>query len=113
MNTLRRLWTVGQFIRRGGGVKATARLAQAAPRYLALYQRLMTDPRVPASAKAVFAGAGVFIVSPLNIPGFIPVIGALDDIGILLMAESYFRKRVPAEVLAEHRAAVGLGGDMP
>lgn len=113
MNTLRRLWSVARFIRRGGGLKATAKLAKAAPKYLALYRRLMADPRVPTSAKAVFVGAGAFALSPLNIPGFIPVIGALDDIGILLMAEGYLRKRVPAEVFAEHRAAVGLGDDMP
>ncbi len=113
MNILRRLWNIVRFVRRGGGLRASIRLAQAAPQYLALYRRLLADPRVPASAKAVFVSAGAFAVSPLNVPSFIPVIGALDDIGILLMADGYFRKRVPAEVLAEHRAAVGLADDMP
>ncbi len=113
MNFLRRFWLLSQFIRRNGGVEGTKKLAQAAPKYLALYRRLLTDPRVPKSAKAALVGAGVFVVSPLNIPGFIPVIGALDDIGIILIVNSYFLKKVPVDVLAEHRTAAGLTPDLP
>jgi len=113
MNFLRRFWLISQFLRREGGIQGTTKLAQAAPKYLALYRRLLADPRIPKSAKAALLGAGVFAVSPLNIPTFIPIVGALDDIGIMLMANSYFMKQVPVEVLAEHRAVVGLAADMP
>ncbi len=95
--------------RRVGGWKAAGQLAQSAPKQLALYRLLVTDPRVPVTAKAVLIGALVFAVSPLNIPQFIPVIGALDDIGIVLFANSFFMRRVPPDVLAELRHQVGLG----
>ena len=68
----------------------------------------MTDPRVPVSAKAALAGALVFAVSPLNIPQYIPIIGALDDIGIVLFAGNYFLKQVPPDVLSQHRQTAGL-----
>ena len=113
MNQLRRLWRIAQFIRREGGIKGTAKLAQAAPKYLALYRRLLADPRVPKKAKIALLGAAGFAVSPLNIPAFIPVLGALDDIAIMSLAHGYFLKQVPADVLAEQRAAVGLGEDLP
>ena len=95
--------------RRVGGWKAAGRLAQNAPKYLALYRLLLTDTRVPVSAKAVLIGALVFAVSPLNVPQYVPVIGALDDIGIFLLANSYFMRQVPNEVLANLRHQVGLG----
>lgn len=113
MNQLRRLWRLGQFVRREGGIKGTAKLAKAAPKYLALYRRLLADPRVPKSAKAALLGAAGFAVSPLNLPGFIPFIGALDDLAILALANGYFMKQISADVLAEHRAAAGLGDDLP
>lgn len=85
-----------------------ARLASSAPRYLALYRRLLTDARVPTYAKAALLGAAGFAVSPLNIPNYIPVLGALDDLAIIGLANGFFLKQIPAAVLAEHRAAVGL-----
>ncbi len=91
--------------RRAGGWRA---LAAEGPKQIALFKRLLADPRVPAPAKAVLAGAVAFAVSPLNFPQYIPVIGALDDIGIALLAINFFLKRVPPSVLAEHRSAVGL-----
>ena len=95
--------------RRVGGWKAAGRLVQSAPKYLALYRLLLTDARVPVTAKAVLAGALIFAVSPFNFPQYIPVIGALDDIGIFLLANGYFMRQVPAEVLATLRHEVGLG----
>ena len=95
--------------RRVGGWKAARQLAQNAPKQIALYRLLVTDPRVPVTAKAVLVGALVFAVSPLNIPQYIPVIGALDDLGIVLFASSFFMRQVPADVLAELRHKVGLG----
>lgn len=95
-------------LRRAGGVSGLKNLAADAPKYVALCQRLLGDNRVPASAKAVLLGAGAFAISPINIPSIIPVVGVLDDIGIALLAWGYFIKRVPASVLEEHKAVVGL-----
>lgn len=113
MKYFKGLWNVGRFIQRGGGIKAVGKLAQASPKYLALYRRLLADSRVPQGAKVALLAAAGFVVSPLNIPNFIPVIGMLDDIAILSIANGYFMKQVAADVLAEHRAAVGLTADMP
>lgn len=111
MNLLKQLWRVAQITRRVGGVKAAQQLASEAPKQLALYRLLLTDPRVPVAPKALLAGAAAFAISPFNIPNYIPVLGALDDIGIVLLAGGYFLKQVPADVLAEHRQAVGLSAD--
>ena len=111
MNLFKQLWRIVRMTQRVGGVKAAQQLAADAPKQIALFRRLLTDPRVPVSAKAVLVGAAGFAVSPLNIPNYIPVLGALDDIGIVLFAGNYFLKQVPADVLAEHRQAVGLSAD--
>ena len=108
MNLWKQLWRIAQMTRRVGGWKAAGQLASEAPKQIALFRLLLTDPRVPVSAKAVLVGAIIFAISPLNVPQYIPIIGALDDIGIALFAGNYFLKQVPAEVLSEHRRGVGL-----
>lgn len=109
MNLWKQLWRMIQMTRRVGGWKAATTLVQTAPKQLHLFRLLLLDARVPALAKAVLVGALVFAVSPLNLPQYIPVIGALDDIGIVLFVGNYFLKQVPPHVLAEHRHAAGLG----
>ncbi len=111
MNLWKQIWRIVQMTRRVGGWRAAVTLVQSAPKQIQLFRRLLLDPRVPVLAKAVLVGALVFAVSPLNLPNFIPIVGALDDIGIALFASNFFLKQVPAHVLAEHRYAVGLGAD--
>ena len=108
MNLWKQVWRIIKMTRRVGGMKAATQLAQDAPKWIRLFRRLLADARVPVVAKVALAGAGAFAISPLNVPQYIPVIGALDDIGIVLLAGNFFLKQVPAHVLAEHRAAVGL-----
>ena len=111
MNLWKQVLRILQMTRRVGGWKAAVTLVQSAPKQLQLFRRLLLDPRVPILPKAVLVGALVFAVSPLNLPNFIPIVGALDDIGIALFAGNFFLKQMPAHVLAEHRHAVGLGED--
>ncbi len=94
--------------RRLGGFRALLQMARNAPSYFKLLVRLLRDPRVPPLPKAVLIGCTGFAISPLNIPNWIPIIGPLDDIAIALLAINFFAKHLPAEVLAEHKAAVGL-----
>jgi uncharacterized membrane protein YkvA (DUF1232 family) len=108
MNLWKQLWRIVRMTRRVGGWKAAGQLASEAPKQIALFRLLLLDARVPVAAKAVLLAAVVFAFSPLNIPNYIPVLGALDDIGIVLFAGNYFLKQVPAAVLAEHRHKVGL-----
>lgn len=57
------------------------------PRYARLAWSLARDPRVPPGAKAVLAGGVLYSVSPIDlVPGFIPVVGQLDDLLVLLAA---------------------------
>ncbi|MDB5049038.1 MAG: hypothetical protein JWO30_2109 [Fibrobacteres bacterium] len=64
---------------------------------------LSKDPRIPSRDKAVLAGMLALVVSPFDIiPDFIPVLGQLDDLMILLLMLDYACNRVPDEVLREH-----------
>ena len=68
----------------------------------------LRHPRVPWRAK-IAAGVGVgYIFSPIQlIPTFIPVIGQLDDLCVLLVAMKALRKWTPPEVMAECEAQAG------
>ena len=109
MNLWKQIFRILQMTRRVGGWKAALMLAQSAPKQLQLFRLLVLDPRVPVTAKAVLAGALLFAVSPLNFPQYIPIVGMLDDLGIVLLAGNFFLKQVPAHILAEHRHSAGLG----
>lgn len=66
------------------------------------------DPRTPLSAKAVILFTVSYIASPIDpIPDFIPVIGVLDELLILMMGVWFSHRRVPDDVLAECRSRVG------
>lgn len=53
---------------------------------VAMYYALL-DPNVPLSPKATIAGALAYMISPIDIiPDYIPGLGQLDDLGVLLTA---------------------------
>jgi len=57
---------------------------------IALY-RYMTDPKVPWYRKGVAIGALAYFILPIDaIPDFVPVVGYLDDAGILTAAVAYY-----------------------
>lgn len=57
------------------------------PAYLRLLGGLITDPRVAMIDKLLVAGAMAYIAMPLDlIPDFIPFIGEVDDVFILVLA---------------------------
>ena len=63
---------------------------------------ILRHPNVPWSARLVAACALGYILSPIQlIPSFIPVIGQLDDLAVLLAGAKVVRVLVPAAVLAE------------
>ncbi len=69
--------------------------------------RLVRDPAVPPYFKAVPFAALAYVVSPLDfLPDFIPIIGQLDDIGILVLGLKLFLRLCPADVVAFHREAI-------
>ena len=72
------------------------------------------DPRVPWYAKAVALAVTAYAFSPIDlIPDFIPVIGYLDDLIIVPLGILLAVRLIPAEVLAEHRAAANEAAERP
>lgn len=59
-------------------------------------------PRTPWYAKLVAVCAAGYLLSPVQlIPNYIPVIGSLDDLAVLLVGAKLLRRIIPDDVLAE------------
>src|SRR5919202_3736568 len=73
------------------------------PSYLRLFAGLLTDPRVSRLDKLLVAGAIVYIVMPIDlIPDFIPFLGQVDDIYLLVLALQRLISNAGLVVVAEH-----------
>jgi uncharacterized membrane protein YkvA (DUF1232 family) len=69
--------------------------------------RLLFDSRVPITTKIIPIAAILYVLSPFDlIPDVFLVLGQLDDIGILLLSMRVFIQNAPADIVAEHRAAI-------
>ena len=65
---------------------------------------LVRDERVPATPKAVLLAALGVIVSPLDLPVWIPLVGELDVLALGLLAVETFIEACPADIRREHEA---------
>ena len=73
--------------------------------------RLLNDPRVPLATKLIIPGVLVYVISPIDLlPDVIPVLGQLDDIAVIVLGVRFFISASPADVVAEHRRALGMSG---
>jgi uncharacterized membrane protein YkvA (DUF1232 family) len=82
------------------------------PVYARLIWALARDPRVPTRQKLVLGVVAGYLVSPLDlIPDFIPVIGQLDDLAVLVFGLDFFIRRAPPEVVEEHMARIARNDD--
>jgi uncharacterized membrane protein YkvA (DUF1232 family) len=79
------------------------------PRTGKLAYCLMRDPRVPMGPKLVAGAAIGLIVSPLDVPAWIPVVGDLDVLALGILAVKVFVDACPEQVVEEHRAALEAG----
>ena len=71
--------------------------------------RLLADRRVPLLARAVLPAVVLYLAMPLDlVPDFIPVVGYLDDLLIILGAAWLFLRLIPAGVLEEQVAALEM-----
>jgi uncharacterized membrane protein YkvA (DUF1232 family) len=72
-----------------------------------LVGRLVRDARVPLWVKAVIPLVILYLATPLDIiPDFLPVIGHLDDVLVVLVGVSLFVRFTPVAVVEEHLAAL-------
>jgi uncharacterized membrane protein YkvA (DUF1232 family) len=84
-------------------------VAGRAPMYGRLLWALVLDPRVPASRKALLGAAAVYVVSPIDlIPERIPILGALDDVAVVVIAVDLFFDGLPRSMLHEKMAELGI-----
>jgi uncharacterized membrane protein YkvA (DUF1232 family) len=73
------------------------------PAYLRLLGGLLTDRRVNAIDKLLVAGAIAYIVMPLDlIPDFIPFLGEVDDVFLLVIALQRLVANAGRPVLLSH-----------
>jgi uncharacterized membrane protein YkvA (DUF1232 family) len=73
------------------------------PNYLRLLGGLLTDARVSMVDKLLVAGAMAYIVMPIDlIPDFIPFIGEVDDVFILVLALQRLVANAGRNVLLAH-----------
>jgi uncharacterized membrane protein YkvA (DUF1232 family) len=75
--------------------------------HVRLTVRLLREPGVPLLMKMVPALGAVYLISPIDVvPDFLPVLGQLDDLGVILLALETFLKLCPASVVDFHRSAL-------
>jgi uncharacterized membrane protein YkvA (DUF1232 family) len=73
------------------------------PNMVLLCARLLTDPRVPRTEKALVAGAIVYAIIPFDlIPDMIPFVGQLDDAYLIAMTLLRLMDRTDPMVLRQH-----------
>lgn len=95
-------WAVLIFAARRLPPGALRDLAEFLPACVTAARRLRTDPRVPRRAKAAVGLAALWVLSPIDlIPEFLPVIGPLDDVVVVVLALRYAARSIPPDVLLE------------
>lgn len=73
------------------------------PDLSALFVRLFKDSRVPIKTKIICAGAFAYVLSPLDlVPDFVPVLGEMDDLGVVFYALNKMLNDVPENIIIEN-----------
>lgn len=104
------LWSARRDPRR----KALRRRIRALPlrAKLRLVWRLLRDSRAPWWAKALLPALLVYLALPLDlIPDFVPVVGYLDDLLVIMLVVAVLLRALPDEVVEEQVS--GLEGKSP
>ena len=88
---------------RTGAKRTVMHYMKQLPAYLRLLGGLLTDRRVSAVDKLLVAGAMAYIAMPIDlIPDFIPFIGEVDDVFILILALQRLIGNAGRNVLIAH-----------
>ncbi|MFL5577370.1 MAG: YkvA family protein [Gemmatimonadaceae bacterium] len=107
----RRYGAAGQELRepaerpRTGAKRTVMDTIRQIPNYLKLLFGLMRDPRVSMLDKLLVGGAIAYIISPIDlIPDFIPFLGEVDDVFLLLTALQRLISHAGRLVVLDHWA---------
>jgi uncharacterized membrane protein YkvA (DUF1232 family) len=98
-----------RFTRRDGARSALGKRVMALPwrAKAALLWRLLKDRRVPWWAKALLLALLLYLAMPVDlIPDFIPVLGHLDDLLVVLLVVAVLLRAVPPEATEEHLSSL-------
>ena len=80
------------------------------PNMVTLLGRLLKDGRVPTAEKALFLGAIIYVISPIDLlPDILPFIGQVDDIYVVALTLLRLVNRTDETVVREHWSG---GGDI-
>ncbi len=75
------------------------------PNYLRLLGGLLTDPRVSIFDKLLVGAAIAYIVAPIDlVPEFIPFLGQVDDVYLLVLALQRLMRNAGSRVVLDHWA---------
>jgi uncharacterized membrane protein YkvA (DUF1232 family) len=101
-----------RFSRRDGARSALGKRVMALPwrAKAVLLWRLLKDRRVPWWARAMLPALLLYLALPVDlIPDFIPVLGYLDDLLVVLLVVAVLLRAVPLEVTEEHLSSLESG----
>lgn len=88
---------------RTGAKRTVLRAIQQIPSYVRLLLGLMADSRVSRLDRFFVVAAAAYIVSPLDfIPDFIPFLGEVDDIFLLMLALQRLVENTGRRVIMDH-----------
>lgn len=80
------------------------------PNLVSMLARMVKDPRVPTAEKALFIGAIVYVISPIDlIPDVLPFIGQTDDIYVVALCLLRLINKTDDAVVRQHWKG---GGDI-
>jgi uncharacterized membrane protein YkvA (DUF1232 family) len=88
------------------GVSMIRTVLISVPRHARLAYCLLRDDRVPAGPKIALLAALGIIVSPIDFPAWIPVVGELDVLALSVIAVKTFVDACPDELVREHEASL-------
>ena len=84
-------------------------IAGKAPLYGRLLLALVADSRVPPARKALLGLAAAYVVSPFDIiPERIPLLGAIDDVAVVVLAVDAFLEGLPKDLVNEKLEELGI-----
>ena len=99
-------------MRRPRNVTEAVETVRKLPTYARLVWGLARDPRVPTQQKLVLGAMAAYLAFPLDIiPDFIPVLGQMDDVAVVLLGLDWFIRNAPPEVVEDHMARIARHDD--